>query len=559
MNVKSKMFKTRENPITTEIIRNLLISIADEMNNSLTRSAYSPIIYEMKDCSVCLFNKDMELIGQSAGLPIFMGNLDECIRATTESIGGEKNYKEGDIYILNDSYITGTHLGDVTVISPIFFENKLVGFTATRAHWNGMNTRNMMNSTDIYDEGLRIPPTKIFDAGSPVENVMNLVFTNCRLKKMTIGDFNAQVTACRIGEKRFKEVIQKYGLNTINNCVQDIFDQSEKIDKETVRNIPDGEYTAKGYLDNDGIKKDKVLVNVKVIVKGEQITIDLSGSSEQRGGPINCGRTQTISACRVAFKDIMSPDTSINHGNFRTMETIIPDRSIFSAEEPAPCGWYFTPLGLLIDLIIKALSPVLKNRTAAAHYGDSMVITLEKFDQDKNHLYYNVDATAGGWGAHILGDGESGLINHVNGDFKNMPIEVFETNMPLRINKYELRKDSGGAGYNRGGLGVIREYEALTDDINLYLWFERSETPAWGLFDGHSGAGPEVTIKSKNNKETSHLKVNKKLLKLGDKVVVKTGGGGGFGNPQNRERSKIKSDIENGYISEEQAKHLYGY
>src|SRR5699024_11067053 len=270
---------------------------------------------------------------------------------------------------------------------------------------------------------------------------------------------------------------------------------------------------------------------------------------------------QTVSACRVAFKHLIGPDSPVTGGNFKTMNIVIPKRTIFSAEEPAACGWYFTSLGLLIDLIVKSLSPVLKEQSAAEHYGESMVITLagkeekRESSKDKSTFLY-VEPTAGGLGAFSSEDEQSGLINNSNGDFKNLPIEVLKGKYPIKINSYSLRENSGGSGKKRGGLGITREYE-MRDKANLSLWFERSVTPAWGLFGGQSGEPPKVTVKTDNGEEEM-LKVNAKPLSSGDRVIVKTGGGGGFGNPLGRTFEQIKEDIIDGYIDIETALKEYG-
>lgn len=542
-----------ENPITTEIVRNALLSAADEMNESLARSAFSPIIYEMKDCSVCLFNEKVELLGQSAGLPIFLGNLDACINATTEQIGGVEQYREGDLYILNDSYIGGTHLNDVTTFSPIFHEGKLVGFTATRAHWLDIGSKDPgypMDATSIYQEGIRIPPTKIYEDGKPIQNIIRLITENNRFSDAALGDLNAQVAASRTGEKRYKELINRFGLETINKCVHDIFLQSEDMDNQVVKAIPDGVYKAEGCLDNDGVSDKSIPIKVKITIDGDQFKIDLTGSSEQQVGQTNCGFAQTISACRVAFKDLISPDSPVTGGNFKNFEVIAPEGTIFHAVEPAPCGWYFTPLGILIDLIIEALSPVMKDKAAAAHYGDSMVVTFSGTDAENNE-FLSVEATAGGWGAFHNGDGPSALINHVSGDFKNLPVEVFEANYPIAINRYELRKNSGGKGEYRGGLGVVREYEILGDKTSVSTWFERSKTPAWGLFGGESGSKPDVEVHSPDGNSDHFLKTNGRKLQKGDVVTVKTGGGGGFGNYSERIDQNIENDMKNEYTDEQ--------
>ncbi|WP_017728848.1 hydantoinase B/oxoprolinase family protein [Halalkalibacterium ligniniphilum] len=549
-----------ENPITTEIIRNAFISAAEEMNASLARSSFSPIIYEMKDCSVGIFNKDAELLGQSAGLPIFLGNLDECIKINTDSIGGIENYQPGDIYIMNDSYLTGTHLNDITVISPVFYNNQLVGFTANRAHWLDVGAQDpgfSMDATEIYQEGVRIPPTKIYEAGQPRKDVINLIITNSRFSEAALGDLNAQISACRTGEKRFYEIISRFGLETVNRSISDIFKQSALLDRKMIASISDGIYEAAGYLDNDGVSDEPVNVKVKVIVAGENITIDLTGSSKQRVGMTNCGLAQTISACRVAFKQLINPEAPVTGGNFKTLEVVVPEKTIFSAQEPAACVWYFSALGLLIDLVAKALSPALKEKSAGAHYGDSMIITFSGTDPRRNTPFLNVEATAGGWGGFAANDGQSGLINNVNGDFKNLPIEVLEDKYPFKVTTYGFRANSGGPGKNRGGLGIVREYEVATDDAFLYLWFERVKTPAWGLFGGGEAKAPEVKVFN-GEKVESLLKVNAKPMKNGDRVLVKTGGGGGYGHPFEREAYRVLEDVIDDYIDKETALTQYG-
>lgn len=560
MTTTTKNYTNQENPITTEIIRSALTTAAGEMNTSLYRSAYSPIIYEMKDCSVGIFNQHAELLGQSAGLPLFLGNLDECIKAVTCSIGGVENYRSGDIYIMNDSYIAGTHLNDVTVISPIFYNEALVGFTANRADWIDIGAKDPgtpMDATEIYQEGLRIPPTKIYDAGEPRDDVINLLVTNCRSHDAALGDLNAQIAACRTGEKRYQEIIRTFGIETVERCAQDIIAQSERMDREAISKIQEGEYKAEGYMDNDGNSNEPVLVKVMVTVKGEDITIDLTGSSEQRGGPINCGLAQTISACRIAFKNLINPDSPVTGGNFRTLHVVAPSSTIFHAQEPAPCGYYYSPLGLLMDLIFKALSPAMKEKSVAAHYGDAMNIAFSGTNPKTNAQFLNFEATAGGWGGFHENDGQSGLICNSCGDFKNMPIEVFESKFPMKVTMYGLRDESGGAGYHRGGLGIVRRYEILADESNLYAWFERSKTPAWGLFEGNSGMPPSVVVQRGGDKENI-LKVNAKPLAFGDVITVKTGGGGGFGHPFDRDPNKVMEDVLDGYISVETALSDYG-
>ncbi|MDF2678949.1 MAG: 5-oxoprolinase [Brevibacillus sp.] len=435
-----------------------------------------------------------------------------------------------------------------------------MGFTANRAHWLDIGAKDPgypMDATEIYQEGVRIPPTKIYDAGNARHDVIELIVGNSRFREAALGDLHAQIAACRTGEQRFKDIIERFGLETVQRCSVDIFRQSERMDKEVISKIPDGVYEAEGHLDNDGVTDEPVFVKVKVTVEGDSIAIDLTGSSKQRQGQTNCGFAQTISVCRVAFKNLINPHSPVTGGNFRTMHVIAPEKTIFHAQEPAACGWYFSALGILIDLIIKALSPVLPEESAAAHYGDSMVVTFAGKDPKTNASFLNVEATSGGWGGFATNDGESALINNVSGDFKNLPIEVIESKYPLKLLTYALRQDSGGAGKNRGGLGVTRGYQVLTDQASVFLWFERSKTTAWGIFEGKSGAQPIVQVKSGDQEEWL-LKVNAKPLKRGDVVIANTGGGGGYGHPFSRDPLRVQDDVWDAYISKKSAEEHYG-
>ncbi|GAW28862.1 hydantoinase B/oxoprolinase family protein [Carboxydocella sp. ULO1] len=549
-----------ENPVTTEIIRNAFISAAKEMNEALFRSAFTPIIYEMKDCSVGIFNEKAELLGQSAGLPIFLGNLEVAIKVTTDYFGGMDCYNEGDVYILNDSYLTGTHLNDMTVFSPIFFEGKLVGFTATRAHWLDIGAKDPgypMDATVIYQEGIRIGPTKIMDRGVLRQDVVDLICKNSRFYRNAVGDLHAQIAACKTGEKRFVEIIKRFGLDTVERCIHDIFLQSELMEREAVAKIPNGVYIAEGCVDNDGTSDEPVQVKLKLTVQDGKMNIDLTGSSKQVKGSTNCGLAQTISACRVAYKQLILPNAPVTGGSFKPLTVTAPKGTIFNAEEPAACSWYFTCLGLLIDLCVKALEDAMPDSVAGAHYGDSMVIYFAGTDPKTGKQFLDVEATAGGWGGFKNGDGQDALINCVNGDFKNLPVEVFEANYPFKVTQYAIRTDSAGPGKNRGGNGCIREYQSMIDEAYVYLWFERSRTPAWGVLGGKSGKGPKVIIETGDKREEM-LKVSAYRLYKGSKVTCLTGGGGGYGNPFEREPERVLNDVIQGYITREHAREEYG-
>jgi N-methylhydantoinase B len=547
-------------PVTVEIIRNALTSAADDMNATLIRSAYSPILYEGGDCVVALLDTEHRVLGQSAGLPLFLGNLETCSIAVEELYGREV-WQEGDVWILNDSYLGGTHLNDVTIFAPIFDDGSVVGFAATRAHWMDMGSKDVggsMDATDIFQEGFRMGPVKLMEAGIET-SVVDLIRTNVRFPYQTIGDMHAMVAALRMGTTRMKELVRRYGMEQLDAARDEIFRQTEEIERETVRNIPDGVYEAEGVLDNDGINLDTPIpIRLKITVAGDTVDFDVTGSADQTMGPVNCGAAQAVSALRVGYKLLVSPDSNSNGGSFRPLTTQVRSGSVLGAVAPAPCQWYFSHLGLLIDLVSKAMAPAMPDRVASASHGDSMIITAAGFDPRFGRNFVSMEATLGGWGAWQGTDGESAMINNVNGSLKDLPIEMMETRYPLRINEYSIRPNSGGPGQWRGGNGVVREYEFLADCV-VGLWFERSKTPAWGLFGGSDAQGPEVVINPGRQDEVRTLKANARKIKAGDVVRLAVGGGGGFGDVSKRSREDIEYDIVNGFITEDFAKTHYGY
>ena len=546
-------------PITTEILRNAFVSIAEDMNAALIRSAYSPLIYEGKDCAVALLDETGEVLGQSLGVPLFLGNLSLCVQMTAQMKGWDY-FQEGDVIFLNDSYIAGTHLNDVTVIQPIFWRGQRVGFATSRAHWmdvGGKDTSLSIDSTEIYQEGMRWGPTKVYAQGEPRTEILDFLRRNSRFGGILIGDLHAQIAAGQTGEQRLSALLDRFGQGAVLAAKQDIFAQSERLEREAVAAIPNGRYEAEGFLDNDGAGIEPVLVKLSVLVDGETISLDLEGSAGQTRGSVNCGFTQTISAARLAFKLLINPGRPVDGGTFHTLKVAAPPNSIFNAQEPAACAWYFSSLGLLIDLFLKAMSEAMPDQVAAAHYGDSMVISLNGLDSRTNERFVVVEATTGGWGAWSAGDGQDSLINEVNGSFRDLPVEIFEHKYPARILKYGIRTDSGGAGEHRGGNGTLRQYQ-LTDDANLSLWFERSTTPAWGLSGGGAGKGPEVVIQSPDGAEERLLKVNAKPLKAGTIITVATGGGGGFGPPSRRAPEAVRRDLLDRHISPAAAAATYG-
>jgi len=386
---------------------------------------------------------------------------------------GRDVWQFGDVWALNDSYLAGTHLNDISIYSPIFHEGELIGFGASRAHWLDVGAKDPgspMDSTDIWQEGIRMGPTKVADGGLVRQDIVDLLGRNSRFAYPARGDLMAQIACTRTGDLRLRTIVERFGLETVYAARDAIFEQTERIERAAVAAIPDGIYQAEGCIDNDGLGDTPVNVRLKVAVDGERLEIDLTGTDDMQPGPVNCGRAQAISACRVAYKLLIDPDRPPNGGAFQPLEVKLREGSLLAAQQPAPCAWYFTTLGLLIDLVVKALAPVIPDLAAGASYGDSMVFGAAGVDPRSGALFFHLEPTVGGWGAWNGSDGEGSLINNVNGAMKDFPVEILETKVPLRVRRYSIRPDSGGAGRWRGGNGVVREFELLCDETTIYLW-----------------------------------------------------------------------------------------
>ncbi|MGA3353407.1 MAG: hydantoinase B/oxoprolinase family protein [Acidimicrobiales bacterium] len=550
---------TIADPVTTEVIRNFMSSCAEDMNAALFRSAYTPVIYEGRDCAVALLDSDGEPLGMSTGVPIFLGNLEVCVKLTIERFGRDW-FGPGDIIAMNDPYLQGTHLHDVTVFGPIFHDAQLVGFAATRAHWQDVGGRDpgtTMGSIEVFQEGFRMGPTRVVKGYEPLPDWMDFLRRASRFGYELMGDFSAQVAAIRTGEQRFSAMLSRVGFDVFEAAKANIFRQAEALDRVAISDLPDGTYHAEGYLDDDGQGTGPIPVVVTVIIDGDRMVVDLAGSSPAVRGAINCGYSQTVSAVRLSYKALINTDLPVTGGTFATLEVRVPEDCIFNAKEPAACEWYFTGLGLLCDLIVTALEPAIGDLVVAPHYGDSMVINVNGVDPARRRpLWVVIEPTAGGWGAHPDGDGESVLINLTNGSFKNIPVEVYETKFPVRIERFSIRKDSGGAGQYRGGCGVVRAYRLLSE-ASVSVWFERSTTPAWGLAGGGPAKGPVVFADGPAG-SWSGLKANCLPFPAGTVVTVETGGGGGYGSALKRPSAEVARDVRERYVSVEAAKDQYG-
>ena len=550
---------TSIDPITTEIIRNAFAAAAEDMRAALCRSAFSPIIYEMKDCSVALFDREARLLAQAPGLPFFLGALSEVVQVLIDHVGLD-NFHDGDAYAVNDPYLTGSHLNDVDILSPVL-HGELLGFVITRAHWLDQGSKDAayaIDGTEIFQEGLRLGPIKIVDRGDMVKDVVDIIMCNSRLPYSIKGDMNAQIASCRIGERRFRTIVQRFGSDAVRESMADVFLSTESLERQAIAAIPDGIYKAEGVQDNDFQSNDPIPVKVSIKVLGDTMTVDTHGSSKQRPGCTNCGLVQTFSAVRLAYKFLIRPDLGITGGSFRSLLVKVEDGSIFAAQEPAACLQYGSHTMLLADLIIRALAPVIPEQVTAGLPGDAWNVIIVGPHPTDQGPFMCLESTAGGWGACHFHDGDNGVIAFGGGDLKNVPVETLENKNPVQVNQYSLSTDSGGAGHYRGGLGVIRDYEILAPDSDLSLWFERTLTPQWGLFGGKSGAIPRVILEPGTSSERELLKANHMPVDLGLKFSASTGGGGGYGYPWERHWEHVIDDVADGYVSKAAAASTYG-
>jgi N-methylhydantoinase B len=523
--------------VTTEIIRNLFQSAAEDMLATLVRSAFQPLIYENQDAAVALLDRNADVLGQSSGLPLFLGNLDEAVKEALRVRGATAWLSPGDVICLNDPYIQGTHLTDVTMFAPVFVDATIIGYVAARADVTdvgGIAPGGGTQTTEVYQEGLRLGPVKICQAAGPVMDILDIFRRNSRTRDLVVGDLNAMIASCRTGERRMIEILDRFGLATVEGARDAIFKQSATADQDAVRRIPDGTYRGLGHMDNDGIELDRpVPIPIEIIVSGDQMTVDLTASPGATRGPINCGRAQTVAAIRVAFKLLFASERSFDGGCFRNIEVITTPGSMHHAQEPASCAWYYSSLGLLIDLFVSAFVEVMPDQVTAAQFGDSMVSYLVGADpRSPGNPFFCVEAHAGGWGACATADGADAVINVTNGSFRNTPVEALEARYPVTVMEYGVRWGSAGAGHHRGGNGIIRRYR-LEAPTQAFFWLDRSRTPGWGLCGGEAAQPPCVEIRGSINR-SDLLKANGIWLAAGDTLCIKTGGGGGFGAPSSK-------------------------
>ena len=552
---------TAADPVITEIVRNGLVAVTEEMKINLMRTAYNMIIYEALDFTVGLFDARGNTVSIGLGLPMFIRGMSDTVKAKLAHFGVD-NLKPGDILLTNDAYITGSHLNHMTFTVPIFHDGELVAFSCCMAHWPDVGGTLMEGTTDIFSEGLQMPIVKIYRNGEPNDELISIIKTNVRIPERAMGDFRAQIAAVKTGERRFHDMLRKYGRDAVIGGIEAIMDQSEAVARARVREIPDGVYEAESFMDDDGINVgQRVPIRVRVTVAGDRMTVDLTEVSKQVQGFYNSGITAGRSCCQVAFKCLTSAlDLPINDGAFRALDIVLPPGRVVSAVKPAAMRMWMTYPMTIVDTIFKALAPALPDQVIAGHHADLCVGRINgRRPKDDSFYIYLGGLIGGGWGAKHDGDGMNATIAINDGDTHNGPSEQVEFKYPLLVERYALRADSGGAGKFRGGLGTEQVVQARAD-IRFNAQIDRVKCRPWGLYGGLSGFGNGVAIHRFNQPEHTFPsgKAFNQVLHSGDAYILRSGGGGGFGSPLDRDLAALQSDIRQGYVSKEAAEKSYG-
>ncbi len=552
---------TRVDPVLVEIIRNGVMAVTEEMKTNLMRTAYNMIIYEALDFTVGLFTADGQTVSIGLGLPTFIRGMAETIGAKLKHFGRE-NIEPGDILLTNDAYITGSHLNHMTFSLPVFHDGELIAFACCMAHWQDVGGTLGGVTTDIFSEGIQIPVIKYARRGVINQDLVDIIRMNVRIPERAMGDLRAQITAIKTGEKRFLELVSRYGCAEVLDAIAAIMDQSEKAARARTRAIPDGIYEAQSFMDDDGVNVGTPIpIKVRVEVKGDEMIVDLTDVSGQVRGFYNSGITTGHACAQVAFKCLTSPtDYPINDGSFRNLTVIVPPGRVISATRPAPMRWWMTFPMTVIDTIFKALADAIPKKIIAGHHADLCVSLVHGFDpKDGKFFLAHMGPLGGGWGAKLSEDGVSATVCINDGDTHNSPREQLEAKYPLLIERYALIPDSGGPGRHRGGLGCETVIRALTD-VTMNASIDRAHCLPWGLHGGLEGTGNQVLLRRGAGWETERVnaKVLTAQLKKGDAYALRSGGGGGFGSPLERPADQVRDDVRQGYVSPAAARDYYG-
>ncbi len=550
-------------PVTLAVLNGRLEQIADEMDATLFRSAFNPIIAEAHDASHGLYDgKTGETLVQGkSGLPIFVGAMSFAVKAVIEKAEKDGDMCEGDVYIFNDPYDGGTHLSDFRLVKPIYRNGSVFCFIASVGHYHdvGGNVPGNYNpaATESFQEGVLIPPVKLYEKGKLRQDIIDIMLANSRLPGSLYGDLNGQINALELGLNRINELLDEYGDDVVLNAMSELRRRANKLMQSYIGELPDGVYEAVDWLDNDGIIDDPLKLVLKIRVARNQMTLDFSGSSPACLGPVNISRSTTIAACYVAMKHVF-PEVPANSGVLDSIKFIIPEESILSVKAPRPVGGYTETILRLIDLVFQAMAEAAPELTNGCAYGTINALSLAGYRED-GRRWVMFSFFGGGHGGHPKGDG----LNHGIAPISTAtipPLEILEAAYPVMFRQWALRADSGGAGKNRGGLGAVYEIELLEKSAEGFIFGERAKHAPPGVLGGKSAALNKFYFEQSEGDLTPPMGSKMVGIQLinGQAVRLESPGGGGYGDPLLRSIDAVTEDIRLGYITPENAQSEYG-
>ena len=548
--------------ILLEVIGNTFMSIAEEMGAVLVKSAYSTNIKERKDCSCALFDAAGNTIAQAEHIPMHLGSMLGLIGEIKRHFKLEE-IKPGDMFIANDPYNGGgTHLPDIAVASPVFYDGEIVAFVANIAHHNDVGGRvpgsNAADSDSIYAEGIRIPTVKIFREGELDKDILNLILLNCRVRHIRLGDLNAQFACNKKGVQRMEDVCAKYGKETVALCMEELLDYSERKIRMALSAIPNGSHEFEDYLDSDGLGSDPIKLNVKVAIKDEDIELDFTDNPDQVKGAINLPLSALRASVYYAIRSIVDPSLPSNGGYYRAIHIKSRPGCILGCTEPAACAGRSDTAQRVADMIFGAMSEVVPHQVIAGSNSSITGVYFGGVSPDTGEYYVYMETFGGGSGARFNKDGLSCVQVHMS-NTSNLPIESMEVEFPYMVERYELVTDSGGPGKYRGGLSMSKDIRVLGHDSEFTIKADRQKVPPYGLFGGKPGLPGLITIYPDTDEaRTVDSKKSGNLLKANGVLRCQMPGAGGYGNPLERSRELLIKDLEEGYVSPESAIRDYG-
>lgn len=554
------------NPTTfdREVIKDCIVALGDEMFEAVIRTSMSPIIYETTDFAVGATDARGNLLAQGNGVTAFLATLDTAVQDLLKHYPEPGDIAPGDAFITNSPYSGGgTHLSDVVIIVPVFHQDRLIAFTVNKAHWTEVGGAQpgsvSTESTEIYQEGLHFRFLRLYSRGELNQSLVQVIRDNVRLPDSTIGDMHSGVAAARVGAVRLQELVEKYGVDAVLDAMDDLLDYGERMTVEEILKLPNGRYDACDIVESDGLGNGPFDIRCAVTIEDTGIRADFTGTSPQAQGPINCAYTGLVTGARCLFKAITNTDIPANGGCFRPLEVICPEGTVISATSPAPVSLYYESLIAAIDVMWKALAPVLPDRLSAGHQRTVGANFISGNHPDTGDLFVMGQPLVGGWGASDGVDGDSGQFCCGNGETYNVPIELFETRYGLQVEQYAFHNEPGGEGRYRGGKGVVLDYRVTSPEVFLTYAASRTEARPWPVRKGRRGSTNYAKILRKSGEEERYSMCTMVRVEKGDCIRLVSATGGGFGNPGDREAEAIARDIKNGYLTRDQAASVFGY